>query len=589
MDSTDNIHRRYRHIFSLPSTYILAVFAYITSLLITLIVNFVSATPFSSITLSVFLVSLLLPVTLLSEYLILKRNLLANLRRIFFVSFSSNVLWLFVLALGLPFTLRSAGSGKYVSILILGIFVATCFRLLIFKHLFLNEIYKALPISFAQPMVIGLAVSYPYLLPYLIQQPLAYVGGVIFVTSIIVFMLLLDKKGEQYFKEKPSKFIRTFLLAWLARHPDEFEKTIEKASHEAVVGTTVLSFEDGSSSNPVIVVTDVHPGPFYPVGSSNLPYTLHEWFRNHGYSPMILHSVSDHNLNLPSKEEVRHFLLSLDSLSSVASNATCTKPVVQTTGRATVTGIAFKDTVLLTLTLSPYGSEDFPKEVRDQLEKLTKSAGFQNVVVIDSHNSQGGRPTANDQNDVYDAAHQTLKQLRESIQYPFKVGFSHSSEFGFLFNDDVGPAGISVLVIEVDGKINGFVGVDANNARTGLREVLMKSSEGSKASILELCTTDTHSTISVGGEDPKGYFALGDLTDEDTLTRAIQTIKDRAMDRLEKVNLTVKIAVVAVKVMGAKAFDNFSIGLDKTLSFAKKSTFALATIFLLTLILTSLL
>jgi len=176
----------------------------------------------------VFLVTSLLSITLLSEYLLLKQNLLTNLRRIFFLSFSSNVLWLFVLAIGLPFTLRSAASGKYTSILILGIFFATCFRLLIFRHLFLNEIYKAFPISFAQPMIIGLATSYPYLLPYLLQQPLAYVGGIILVVSTIVFMLLLDKKGEEYFKEKSSKLIQTFLLAWLARHPDEFEETIEK-------------------------------------------------------------------------------------------------------------------------------------------------------------------------------------------------------------------------------------------------------------------------------------------------------------------------------------------------------------------------
>jgi len=109
------------------------------------------------------------------------------------------------------------------------------------------------------------------------------------------------------------------------------------------------------------VATDVHPGPFYPVGSSNLPFTLYEWFRDRGYSPMILHSVSDHNLNLPSKKEVQNFLLSLDSLSSIASNSTCTKPVVQTVGRATVIGIAFEDTLLLLLLCRLMVVKIFPK------------------------------------------------------------------------------------------------------------------------------------------------------------------------------------------------------------------------------------
>jgi len=100
---------------------------------------------------------------------------------------------------------------------------------------------------------------------------------------------------------------------------------------------------------------------------------------------------------------------------------------------------------------------------------------------------------------------------------------------------------------------------------------LIESSKGSSASILELCTTDTHSTISVGGQNAKGYYALGDLTNEDVLIEAIQTIKDRAVSRLNKVNLTVKINAAKVRVMGEKTFDNFSIGLDKTSSFAKKA------------------
>lgn len=88
-------------------------------------------------------------------------------------------------------------------------------------------------------------------------------------------MILLDRQGEEYFKEKPSRFVRAFLLAWLVGNPHEFEQTIEKASHEATVKTTLLPFADGSSfPRPALVVTDIHPGPFYPAFCKRFSFPL---------------------------------------------------------------------------------------------------------------------------------------------------------------------------------------------------------------------------------------------------------------------------------------------------------------------------
>jgi putative membrane protein len=586
MNSIDNIHRRYRHRFTLPSVYLIFILACSTSTLIVLVLNSVGQVPLLSIVLSTSLTLFLFSISIMIEYYLLRNNSLVRLKRLIFISFSSNLLWLFVLAFGLIFSFVLMASLELASIQILGIFVAAALRLFVFKTLFTDTLYKALLLAFIQPLLIGFAALYPSLTHYLIQKPQTYIGGVVIVVSAIIFVILLDRKGERYFKERSLKFMRAFLYAWMARQPDEFEKIIFRTSSEVEVGTNILSFEDGIS-RPALIMTDVHPGPFYPVGSSNLPYLMYKWFKDRGYSSIILHSMSGHELNIPSKEEVQNFLTSLDSATFVASATVCTVPVIQTIGKSTVMGIAFNDIILLTITLSPHGTDDFPKEVGEKIKELASAMGLKNVTVVDSHNSQGDKPYATDYKDVLDATKQVLKQLKASAQHTFKVGLSHSSEFAFPFQGDIGPAGIGVLALKVNGKMIVIVGVDANNAKLGLREAIIGSLENSGASTVELYTTDTHMTISGRGTDIKGYYALGELTNEDTLTDFINAIMTRAVDRLTESTLTLKVARNSVKVMGMGALDSISLGLDRVLSFARKGALMLFIIFFLTLIFVS--
>jgi len=51
-----------------------------------------------------------------------------------------------------------------------------------------------------------------------------------------------------------------------------------------------------------MILPDLHPGPFHPVGGSDIPHKIYKTMNS---SAMVLHSISDHSLNLPSQQDVQ--------------------------------------------------------------------------------------------------------------------------------------------------------------------------------------------------------------------------------------------------------------------------------------------
>ena len=128
------------------------------------------------------------------------------------------------------------------------------------------------------------------------------------------------------------------------------EEFTEAKAHEDIVSTKIIRF----GNQAAIVLPDVHPGPFSTVGGSNLPYVLFETFNK---SALIMHSVSDHSLNIPSKREVDKYVRELDRAVVVESGNVCSVPIQVKTNNSTSTGIAFGNAVVVMLSLAPKGMD----------------------------------------------------------------------------------------------------------------------------------------------------------------------------------------------------------------------------------------
>src|SRR5438445_3190174 len=179
--------------------------------------------------------------------------------------------------------------------------------------------------------------------------------------------------------------LQAYVAASTKNDPAQMETIIKERSDESTVSTFQIVFR-ARNNECRLVLPDVHPGPFHPIGGSNITYLI---YKNLNSSAMVMHSVSDHSLNLPSKSEVHLYLSSLQKSSKIQQRSKCTKPAIVQVNKARTVGMLFDKTAVLILSLSPHGMDDIPSYVKTELEQYEKNRGFERILIVDSHNAMG--------------------------------------------------------------------------------------------------------------------------------------------------------------------------------------------------------
>lgn len=585
MESSYNIQRRFRLLFRLPS----APASFFLATAIVLSILFIQGI-FAETVRNLNLIPLFLILffsSIVIERIILWKHPFATFRRLFAVSILPNTVWAVLSAFGLyRFTVLGSEDVFYVMAL-MGMFSAISIRILILGSVFFNRIVYGVLVSIIQPLILFASIPYiqigiffpkEQLIQLLNKEPFAFSIGIMIPLATMTYLILLNKTGGDILKNSPVRLLQAFLQAWVSERPKLFEELFDKISLEKDVSTKILEFKT-KTNRSVLIVPEVHPGPFHPIGSSNLPFDLWKWFSNKKYQPLVFHGISGHEHNLPSKNALENYLSSMENFQDVSEGNLCTEAVSVNVGKATVTGFGIGDHALIMITLSPHGMEDFPIFVREKINKLALGVGFNGLILIDSHNSQGSNPMMEDCGNVIEASNRLLRKIRFLPQFPFEVGYAHSSQLDLLMGEDIGPAGIGIILLKINGKTYEILGVDANNMVLGLREKLMV-----KSSLIEICTSDTHYNASKV-MNKLGYSPLGSISSEEEISSVINKLERRAKQSLEKGIFSIKYNTAKVRVLGSSLLDDYSIGMDKVFNIAKTGGVFL---FLITLIIYSL-
>ncbi|MBE19031.1 MAG: hypothetical protein CMO11_03530 [Thaumarchaeota archaeon] len=585
MESSYNIQRRFRLLFRLPS----APASFFLATAIVLSILFIQGI-FAETVRNLNLIPLFLILffsSIVIERIILWKHPFATFRRLFAVSILPNTVWAVLSAFGLyRFTVLGSEDVFYVMAL-MGMFSAISIRILILGSVFFNRIVYGVLVSIIQPLILFASIPYiqigiffpkEQLIQLLNKEPFAFSIGIMIPLATMTYLILLNKTGGDILKNSPVRLLQAFLQAWVSERPKLFEELFDKISLEKDVSTKILEFKT-KTNRSVLIVPEVHPGPFHPIGSSNLPFDLWKWFSNKKYQPLVFHGISGHEHNLPSKNALENYLSSMENFQDVSEGNLCTEAVSVNVGKATVTGFGIGDHALIMITLSPHGMEDFPIFVREKINKLALGVGFNGLILIDSHNSQGSNPMMEDCGNVIEASNRLLRKIRFLPQFPFEVGYAHSSQLDLLMGEDIGPAGIGMILLKINGKTYEILGVDANNMVLGLREKLMV-----KSSLIEICTSDTHYNASKV-MNKLGYSPLGSISSEEDISSVINKLERRAKQSLEKGIFSIKYNTARVRVLGSSLLDDYSIGMDKVFNIAKTGGVFL---FLITLIIYSL-
>jgi putative membrane protein len=438
--------------------------------------------------------------------------------------------------------------------------LATGLRIGIFTSVFGAGIGRAIAASFIQPVIFVLAfvpLSYHSIATF---SSAGAAFGAAFLALGIAWTVIADRAGRPGIK---STFgvLQAFIAAWTEHRADKMEEFTEAKAHDDIVSTKIIRF----GRQAAIVLPDIHPGPFNTVGGSNLPYVLYETFEK---SALVMHSVSDHSLNIPSKREVDRYIKGLERATAVERGSTCTVPVQIKVNNSTTTGVAFGNAALILLSLAPKGMEDIPQSVRTELESFAVGLGFSDVLVVDCHNAMGKHLSDSDKDDLLTSAKRCLEQLKKRPQHEFKIGFAGTDNISQMpeLEGELGQAGLAVLVINVEGRNYAIGWADSNNMENRLRDHVV-SKAGGDASLLELCSSDTHSTS--GKRTREGYFALGTLSSADGVALTFDQLCSKAAERAAKSNFEFDSAQSTVKVMGRQQFEDYSSALDRSMNVTK--------------------
>jgi len=360
------------------------------------------------------------------------------------MSFFGNALWLITIVGGI---IGSAILSKeptlfYVAV---GALIFSSFRIGIMTTTLGISMKKACVLCFIQPLAMFFALV-PIDMWSVLYDVQTLVFGIAFLAVAVVWSYVTNRSGLPLIKST-HKLLQAYLQSVSQNDPSDMESIILETSKQSNISTSQIRFSTSDDKNDFrMILPDLHPGPFHPVGGSNIPYQIYKTMNS---SAMVLHSISDHSLNLPSQQDVQEYLQELSKSRVSTKGMTCTEPVTAQINKARAVGIRLDETALLFLSLSPHGMEDVPVILKTEIEQMAKNRNFQHALIVDTHNAMGGEISQEDSEDLMTAAKNVLDILITKTNHPLEYGYANSQSMDIQTNDLAG-GGIGMLCLAFD-------------------------------------------------------------------------------------------------------------------------------------------
>lgn len=477
-------------------------------------------------------------------------------------SLFGNMLWTVTLLMGVAtsFVLQKDIQLFFITF---GLILFSSFRIGIYTTTLGLSLKKAWMICFIQPLAMFLALVPHEMWFSILSEPIGLGYGIAFMIIASVWSVLTDRAGRPGMKSTHKT-----IQAYLASQGDDFddaEKLMEERSSETKVITSQLKFSTTNGENEFrMVLPEIHPGPYHPVGGSNIPYKIYKKLSS---SAMVMHSISDHALNLPSRSEVENFLKSLDKSKVKEEGLKGTEPVVVQINKARVTGLLFGNNPLLFLSLSPHGMEDIPSYMKTEINQYAKNRNYSRTMIVDCHNAMGEEISKEDGEDMLNAAKSCLDTLISKESHSIEFGYSNSDDMD-VWTEDLGVGGLGVVCFKINKKKYFLGWADSNNMENGIREKIIENFSKRDYQLLEICTSDTH-YAPVKARNRQGYYQLGLITSADKLSKWFLEIAKKSESTTKSAKFEILENEAKVKVMGTGIYEDYSKALDNSLRITK--------------------
>jgi putative membrane protein len=498
--------------------------------------------------------------------------------KIIHVSAFSYILWSMTIVFGLVANSVFVKNSTITSYIIEGMFMAIALRYSIFTSVFGAGKLRSLLVAPITP-VFFLFLVLPYFEFDLYSMIIGIGFGFVLLGISLVWSILADRSGRPTLKST-FQVLQAFILAWTERKRESIESIFESKASLSEVSTWIITFYFQEKEKVHLILPEIHPGPFDPIGGSDLPYRLFNFFDK---KAIVLHSISDHSLNLPSLSEVTKYLDSLNIHELQDESKTCSAPVQLSSFRFTVTGIAFSSTALVIVSKKT-GMEDLPFTFRISMEEKISELGFQHLLLVDAHNGVGEKINKDEENELVQLTTSCLNQLRTAEHYPFKISYINTILAYPQLNkhEDIGKSGFGAIMFDIKDSKYVIGWSDSNNFAKGLRHKVIEQAKDNGINMLELITSDSHT--SSGKRTREGYYSLGDKTDQSEIATIFIDIARKALKNFRPAEIQVMRSKSGVKLMGSDQFDSYSSALEKSMKVTKICIALTASVYMIMLL-----
>jgi putative membrane protein len=505
---------------------------------------------------------------------IMDRKTIATFRRVLALMVASEVLWLIIGVVGAAYAWTSGSAYPLTNALLFGAFVCAGFEFLVISGAFEKNTALSFVLAAIHPASTVLIVRVPELTNHF--DLVAATGGIIALALMVAFPLLLQRRKTSLGHDALSLF-QAFMKTWTAGDSEELEGAIADHSEVVEATTKVLRFRT-RAGDTFLVLPGVHPGPFHPVGSYDLPGVISRAFKELGPA-MTLHRPGGHERNLVTRAETLKYAQSVVELARcivpTEGQAVLRGPIYARVGKATVSASAFANDVIMTVSFVPLGSDDIDTHVESELAKPASESGF-GLSIVDAHNSIDPNLQSPATDDP--GWKQLFEATRKAKSERLSVAYSHSNEIGFAGRGDLTENGVGLFMVQAGASKSVLVLADANNSIPGLHAEVAKILEPSGYDLIEFCTSDSHNLAARGLTTERGYEALGEATSPASIADAILKMAKLAESRLAPAEYGSAGMKSRVRVFGSRALEEFASITQSSSRFSKNYfKFAIAT------------
>ena len=380
--------------------------------------------------------------------------------------------------------------------------------------------------------------------PILIAMCVLYAG------AVYGFISVIDRPWKQSMGISVLDFLRGF-VGHIAEGSRELEDFFEQIGEEAVVPVTVLSFRSASGEKARFVLPMIHPGPMGEIGGGNLPPRVAADAEGLAFPP---HATAGHDFNLVTSREVDTIIEAANrAYDRIEYHDGATRSLRTEHGEAKLLAQAFGDDAFMTSTYAPSFADDVEYAVGLSAQAEARQGGLENVMLADAHNCNNGLegedlghivPGSKRSFDMIEAAREAGDRLAGLPRNEFRLGVSWDRT-SWEPIEGIGPLGIRVAAVEVDGQRTLYVLVDGNNMEPGLRDRIVATLEAEYADLAEVMTTDTHIVNTVEATNQVGQ-AIG----HDDLVALVEDLAREALDDLDPVEAGMATERAEVTVFG---------------------------------------